>query len=36
MSCLLAVHAGGSGGSHTVVRWVTEKCKAEIVPNYGR
>lgn len=28
--------SGGSGGSQTVVRWVTDKCKAEIVPNYGR
>lgn len=31
-----AASSGGSGGSHTVVRWVVEKCKAEIVPNYGR
>ena len=31
-----AASSGGSGGSQTVVRWVTDKCKAEIVPNYGR
>ena len=28
--------SGGSGGSQTVLRWVTEKCKAEIMPTYGR
>ena len=31
-----AASSGGSGGSQTVVRWVTDQCKAEIVPNYGR
>ena len=31
-----AASSGGSGGSQTVLRWLTEKCKAEIMPNYGR